>query len=308
MQLSFKQIRYFLAAAETGQFSVAAAKVHVTQSAITASIRELEELLGCALFERQHAAGVSLTAEGQQFLVHAKNIAAAVSGALADPNLQQKNLSGCLEIAATHSILGSYLIPAYGRFRKSFPGVELKLIELSRAEIESNLIKHRLDAGIMWLANLERSDVLDSIVLTRSRRQLWLGADHPLLSKRGVSLKDISSEPYVLYDVDDTPQNTRRFWASAKSRPNIVYRVTSVEAVRSLVAQGLAITVLSDVVFRPFSTEGQRIFTRPLLDALPAIEVGLVWPRGTVPSVAFSVFKSFMEHSFSGPGNNSRNV
>jgi DNA-binding transcriptional LysR family regulator len=60
MQISLKQIQYFLAAAETGQFSAAATKVHVTQTAITAAIKELESALGLALFHRHHASGVSI--------------------------------------------------------------------------------------------------------------------------------------------------------------------------------------------------------------------------------------------------------
>jgi DNA-binding transcriptional LysR family regulator len=308
MNLSFKQIRYFLAAAETGQFSIAASKVHVTQSAITASIKELEEVLGFVLFDRQHASGVTLTADGQKFLLHAQNIATAVNGALTDPNLREQGIAGRLRIAATHSILGSYLIPTFARFRKAFPKVQIQLQEMARVDIESRLIKQQLDAGVMWLANLERHDILESVVLTRSRRQLWLCADHPLLNRRSVSLEDIASLPYVLYDMDETPKNTERLWDNAKLKPNIAFRVTSIEALRSLVAQGLAVTILSDVVYRPFSAEGLRIFTRPLPDGLPPIEIGLVWPRRTVPPAVFSPFKAFLEHSFSGPGGGARSI
>ena len=78
MRLTLKQIRYFLAAAETGQFSAAAVQVHVTQTAITASIRELEQTLNVALFERRHASGVELTPDGQRFMQHALSIQIAI--------------------------------------------------------------------------------------------------------------------------------------------------------------------------------------------------------------------------------------
>src|SRR5438445_10383096 len=112
MQISLKQIQYFLAAAETGQFSAAATKVHVTQTAITAAIKELERALGVALFLRHHASGVSLTVDGQKFLHHAYSIAAAVNSALQDPGLIRQNVSGKVRVGATPSILALYVIPA----------------------------------------------------------------------------------------------------------------------------------------------------------------------------------------------------
>jgi DNA-binding transcriptional LysR family regulator len=308
MQLSLKQIRYFLAAAETGQFSTAASKAHVTQTAVTAAIRDLEGALGFPLFDRHHATGVTLTADGQRFLLHAQNIASAVNGALTDPSLLRRDLSGRLKIGATHSILGSYIVPAFGRFSRAFPGIRVELLEMQRAEVEALLLAHKLDLGIMWLANMQRSDVLDSVVLTRSRRQLWLGSEHALLARRNVSLADVATEPYVLYDMDETPKNTERFWKSVKLKPNIAYRVTSIEALRSFVAQGLAITVLSDAVYRPFSSEGLRIFTRPLQEGLGPIEIGLVWSRRTVLSEVAAAFKTSIEMSFSVPTEITRSI
>src|ERR1035437_373826 len=110
MQISLKQVRYFLAAAETGQFSAAAAKAYVTQTAITAAIKELESTLGLKLFLRHHASGVSLTVDGQKFLHHAYNIAAAVNSAIHDPGLMCQDVSGRVRLGATPSMLGAYVV------------------------------------------------------------------------------------------------------------------------------------------------------------------------------------------------------
>lgn len=302
MPLSLKQIEYFLAAAETGQFSAAAAKVHVTQTAVTAAIRQLEDALGVQLFTRHHATGVSLTVDGQKFLQHAYTISSAVNAALRDPGLIPQQVSGRLRVGASHSILSSYIVPAVARFIRAYPEVDLELLELERARIERRLVGGRLDVGVLWLANLEDTEALETAPLTRSRRQLWLPALHPLLDKRGIALPDVARLPYVLYEMDETPQNTERFMQAAGVAPDIRYRVTSIEAVRSLVAQGLAVTVLADVAYRPFSSEGLRIEARPLVDALPPIEIGLAWAADRLPSNAEQAFRLFMQLTFGGPG------
>lgn len=302
MQITLKQIQYFLAAVETGQFSAAAKKVHVTQTAITAAIKELESALGLALFHRHHASGVSLTVDGQKFLNHAQNIAAAVNSAIHDPGVLRQNVAGRVRLGATHSTLGSYIVPAIARFVQAYPLVELEVVELERAPLARALLRGKADIGVGWLENLASVPGLAAVPLTRSRRQLWLCANHPLLKKRGLGLADIHELPYVLYDQDDTPQNTLRFWQKAGLEPNVRYRVTAIEALRSLVAQGLAVTVLSDVAYRPFSSEGLRIETRPLLDALPAIEIGLAWNPTAARSAATEALRAFMQLTFGGPG------
>ena len=308
MQISLRQIQYFLAAAEAGQFSAAATKVHVTQTAITAAIKELESALGLSLFHRHHASGVSLTVDGQKFLSHAHNIAAAVNSAIHDPGLIRQNVAGRVRLGATHSTLGSYLVPAIARFVHAYPQVELEVVELDRVALQKALVRGEVDVGVGWLENLESIAGLSATTLTRSRRQLWLCANHPLLQKRGIRLADIQPLPYVLYNQDDTPRNTLLFWQRAGLEPNIRYRVTALEALRSFVAQGLAVTILSDVAYRPFSSEGLRIETRPLLDALPAIEIGLAWDPKREGSAPVDALRAFLQLTFGGPGSGVRVV
>ena len=93
MALSIKQVRYFIATADAGQVSQAAIELNVSQSAVTAAIKQLEEDLGVTLFLRQPS-GVSLTAEGARFLQHARNIMAAVNAAANAPLTEDTALDG----------------------------------------------------------------------------------------------------------------------------------------------------------------------------------------------------------------------
>jgi len=300
VNFSIRQVRYFIAAAETGQFSAAAAKVHVTQAAIASSIRQLEQAVGVELFTRHHASGVSLTVDGHRFLQHAYHIVGAVNEALRDPGLIRRELRGRLRVVASHSILGSYVVPAVARFIKAYPGIDVALIEMVRPRAEQALLSQRADVGLLWLDNVRRDGALQTQALTRSRRQVWLPALHPLLQNRGIALRDLAGLPYGLLAMDETPRSTLQFMRRAGVEPQVRYRVTSLEALRSLVANGLAVTVLADVGYRPFSSEGLRIEARPLADAIPPIEIGLVRRGGSEPCDALREFMLFMQLTFGG--------
>lgn len=106
--ISMRQLRYFVAAADAGQFSQAALKVHVSQSAITAAVLQLEETLGVSLFERLPY-GVALTAEGHKFAQHARHILDTLQDALSEPLFLSHAMQGWSGRCVLH---GARVLPA----------------------------------------------------------------------------------------------------------------------------------------------------------------------------------------------------
>ena len=100
--------------------------------------------------------------------------------------------------------------------------------------------------------------------------------------------------------VDEAEQTALRYWEKTTHRPRTVFATSSVEAVRSMVAAGMGITVLSDMVYRPWSLEGQRIDVKDLTDGVPSMDVGIAWRRGGELSPAAMVFRDYLRLSFTG--------
>lgn len=294
MSITLRQFRYFLAAAETGQVSRAAHDLHVSQSAVTAAIKGLEEILGAQLFERR-SHGVTLTLEGHHFLQRARHVIAAVEEAMRIPSKGHESVSGSLRIAVTYTVAGYFLPPYVARFAQNYPNLSLQLIEVDRSKIEEGLMADDYDVAVMLTSNLFNQEDIVYETLIRSRRRLWLGADHKFLERKSIALQDISSEPYIMLTVDEASNTAQKYWNRTPYRPNVVFRTSSVEAVRSMVSNGSGVTILSDLVYRSWSLEGKRVDIKSIDDDVPTMDVGLAWRADTERSKAAHAFCEFMQ-------------
>jgi DNA-binding transcriptional LysR family regulator len=297
--LSLRHLRYFIAAAESGQVSRAAIELSVSQSTITAAIQHLESQLGAALFDR-HPQGVALTLEGSSFLQHARNIIASVNDALRVDLAQKVKVEGSVRLGVTYTVAGYFLPQHLARFGRTYPRVNLKLREAQRTAIEADLATGRLDIAVLLTSNIQNRSGLSYETLIRSKRRLWLPNDHPLMKSPEIRLAAIAKEPYVMLTVDEAAATAQRYWEGTPYRPRVIFRTSSVEAVRSMVANGGGVTILSDMVYRPWSLEGQRIETRDVDDAVPSMDVGLAWGRGAELGPAARAFREFMSLTFGG--------
>ena len=113
---------------------------------------------------------------------------------------------------------------------------------------------------------------------------------HAVAIRETVSLADVAREKQIILTVDEIQEAAAAFWREHGLRPEIAFRTRSVESVRSLVATGAGVAVLPDLIYRPWSLEGDRIEARPTVEALPPVRVGAVWRRGSRQSDAARMF------------------
>ncbi len=292
MSLTLRQLKYFTAVAEVGRISHAALQLNISQSAVTTAVRELEEMLGQQLFERQPH-GVELTRAGRRFLSHAYAVLSAADEAIRMPH-EGVNVEGTLTIAATYTVLGYFLPHHLQRFEQLHPQIKVKVHEVVREAIEEGLITQQYDMGVLLTSNVVLRE-LSLETFFGSQRRLWVPAKHALLEKAEVTLADVAAEPYILLTVDEAAGTAMKYWSKTPYQPQIRLRTSSVEAVRSTVANGLGVTVLSDMVYRPWSLEGKRIETISLRDAVPTMNIGLGWKQGIEFSPAMTAFRDYFQ-------------
>ena len=278
MRISLRHFRTFVAVAESGQVSKAAAALFTSQPAVTEAIKTLETDIGVKLFNRSPR-GVTLTYEGAIFLQHAQSVLAAAADAMLAPQQVRHDMTGEFTLACTHTVAGYFVTPLLTRFRRIFPSIKINLVERDRPEIERRIVSGEVDIAVCLLSPLQNLDQLETELLVSSKRRLWLPANHPLLERKRVTLRDIQSEPYVMLTIDDAEKTTRSYFEGAGCQPNVIFRTSSMEAIRSLVAEGYGITILSDMVYRPWSLDGARLAATSISDPVPSMDIGLAWNR-----------------------------
>ncbi|MFT4180569.1 MAG: LysR substrate-binding domain-containing protein [Rhizobium sp.] len=280
MAFTLRQLQYFVAVAEQGSVTRAAQNLSISQSSVTEALKELESDLGVALFDR-HPRGLAITHNGHQFLRHATKILATVSDARTSFSGQQNAAGGTLNIGVTSLVAGYVLSDLLARYRRACPGVEVSAIEDNGGYLEHLLIGGELDVAVMVISNLRDRMALQAEILETSPYRLWLPMGHPLVSADIISVADISREPLIMLTIDEIEENTGKLLTALGARPHVAFRTRSVEAVRSLVATGAGVALLPDLVYRPWSLEGDRIESRDVSGSLPVVQVGMVWRKGS---------------------------
>jgi len=280
MAFTLRQLQYFIAVAEEGTVSGAAQSLSISQSAVTEAIKELEGDLGVNLFER-HRRGLAITHKGHQFYRHATRILAGVSDARRSFAEERSNAGGVLHLGVTSLVAGYVLSDLLARFRRAYPSVEVTAIEDNGDYLEHLLIGGELDVAVMVISNLRDRVALQAEIFETSPYRLWLPLGHRLADADIIAVSDIVPEPLIMLTVDETEENTGKLLSALGAKPHVAFRTRSVEAVRSLVATGAGIALLPDLVYRPWSLEGDRIESRDISGALPVVQVGMVWRRGS---------------------------
>ena len=279
MNFTLRQVRYFVAVAESGSISRAARQLSVSQSAVTEAVKDLEGDLGARLLERS-GRGVTLTHRGQVFLRHANRILEAVADASRTlPG--EDSPAGELHLGASSVVAGYILADLLARFRRAFPAVTVEAFEDSPEYLEHLLVNGELDVAVMVVSRLRQTAALETSTIVQSAYRLWLPLGHPLASAKTVSLAEVAAEGQIMLSLDEIQETAEAFWRDHGLRPAVAFRTRSVEAVRSLVATGAGIAVLPDLVYRPWSLEGDRIEARPMVEQMPPVRVGVVWRRGS---------------------------
>lgn len=296
--MNFRQLKYFVATAETGQVSRAANALSISQSSVTMAIRELEADLGTELFVRT-ASGMEMTQSGRELLALAYEILTKLDEA---ENIRERasGASGRILVATTYTVIGYFLPYHLDRLARLHPNLVIQVHELNRESVEEGLLANRFDIAIVLTSNISNPEI-ETETLMRSTRRLWVPQGHRLADRHKVEFSEISSEDYIMLTVDEAANTTMKYWNFGATQPQVRLRTSSIEAVRSMVANGQGVTVLSDMVYRPWSLEGRRILTVETDPVVPSMDVGLAWRRGTELSPSAAMLRSYFRQVFHSP-------
>ena len=179
--MDLTDLKTFLKIAETGSFSAAAERLHVTQPAVSKRLANLEQNFGTLLVERLPR-NAKLTQAGELLRLRAEHIIREVDNTQAEIQNLNDKVIGTLHIATSHHI-GLHRLPEeVRRYLKTYPQVELDMQFLTSEEAEEALLASDVELALMTLPQ-KQGDVLEYHVIWQDQLHFVTGHDHPLNSK-----------------------------------------------------------------------------------------------------------------------------
>ena len=239
--MELRHLRCFTAVAEELHFARAAERLHIDQSPLSRTIKELEEDLGARLFVRT-TRSTQLTRAGRLLLEHVPRIFAALEQARDSVRSASNGYHGQLRIALSDGITPSRLPALLAQCREEDPEVEVRLFEVSMAQQIKGLHDELYDAGFSMA-----DYVGDGIVVTSAwedELMVAVPARHPVLSFRQVPLEEVLRYPLVLGDpavCEGHARQVDRFLRTLNQEPLIAQRVATFDVMMTLVSAGLAL-------------------------------------------------------------------
>jgi DNA-binding transcriptional LysR family regulator len=283
--MELRQIHYFIAIAEAEHFGRASTRLRIAQPALSRQIRQLEEELGVALFERLPR-GVRLTAAGRMFLDEARAVQAQVARAAAAARAVAAGQAGALRLTFIEAVAWHGLVPdAIRRFREAYPGVEMSLAAMPTAEQLAALRQGRTDAALVY--NPAPADDLAAQPLVRHPILLAVPAASPLADRAEVTTADLAGQPMVGFQRRASP----RFFDDVHARlraagvtPRYIAELMAETEMLALVSAGAGVA-LANACQRWRPPHGVRFV--PIRDFGVSLALHLVHRRGdATPTVA----------------------
>ncbi|MFE2963626.1 LysR family transcriptional regulator [Streptomyces sp. NPDC059340] len=294
-----EQLEYIAAVTRLGSLRRAAEELHLSQPALSETVRNLERELGVDLLERKRS-GARMSAEGRELLPHIINVLDAVDR-LRGAAGEQHRISRMVRVGTVNAATVPLLIPTVREFRAAHPLTQVEVVGAQQTEIHRALSEGGLDLGLV--NHLDGDDLpadFETTELLRGRPVVCLRPDSPLASLAAVSAADLLDGREALIAMRSGYVMHRYLHRLLEGRgPALSYTTDGAEMGKLMVAEGLGATVLPDfsVLGDPLERCG-AITHRPLTDDTTRVLLMLRRRRAdSVPRAAHDLHEAFVRRA-----------
>ncbi|HKW33590.1 MAG TPA: LysR substrate-binding domain-containing protein [Candidatus Acidoferrum sp.] len=256
MNLEIRHLKLVAAIAETGSVTRAGNRLHLTQSALSHQLRDAEEQLGVALFERKGGKMV-LTPAGERLLQTARTVLCELERAETEIQQNGARAKGLIRMSTQCHTVYHWLPPRLSFFQRQFPEVEVQLvIEATNNPFEA-LLEGKLDLAIV--NEPIRNRRIRYSALFEDEVVIAVPTEHRLASKSCAAPEDFATETILLYPPKEDSTLLMKILEPAGIRPRKVREVTLTEAIIEMVIGGLGIAALPKWTVAPQLASGALI-------------------------------------------------
>ena len=290
--MELRQLEYFVAVAEEANFTRGAERAHVSQSGISAQIRQLERDLGAELFDRTSRA-VSLTAAGEAAIGHARALLAE-AGALRQ-SIDEVNglVRGHLTVGMVTACTVAPLFDALSAFHRAYPGIEITLAEDHSDRLVEQVRDGSADLALIGAPGELPAGVEGQVVISENLVAA-VPPGHSLAGRSRVGLAELTGYPVISMP---TGTGVRAVFDQACAQdglqPGIALQASAPSAVADLAARGLGVAIFSATMAANYS---DRLVAVPVAGISAPSLLALVWSNS--PSLALREFLRYSSEAF----------
>ncbi|MDQ7909999.1 LysR family transcriptional regulator [Phytohabitans sp. ZYX-F-186] len=279
--MELRQLEYFVAVAEEANFTRAAERVRISQSGVSAQIRELERELGATLIDRSTRTA-TLTDAGRVALEHAR-AALACAGAVRQAVGEVTGLiRGRLTVGMVTGCTITLFFDALAAFHRAHPGVEITLLEGNSVRLLDDVRSGAVDLALVGTADPTPAG-LNTLTIISERLVALVPPEHPLAKQATVSIADIADHRLVCM-----PEGTGirtvldRACALRRVQPAIAVQASAADAIADLAARGLGVAILSESMSSHYKS---RLRALRIIDVGDPALLALVWTATKSPAL-----------------------
>ncbi|MDC8756446.1 LysR family transcriptional regulator [Janthinobacterium fluminis] len=240
--MTFTQLEIFALVAELRGFTAAAAKLAISQSAVSHALKGLERELGVELLVRQQSS-VELTEIGRQLLLRTREIlglSEAMRQDVADARGQRR---GTLRIGSFGPTSSLKLLPAIlDAYQRRYPGIEVRVDEGADHEVTQWILDRRVDVGFVVLPE-ER---FHTVPLVQDQMMALLPRAHPLAGRAAVTLAELCETPFIMSEAGCAALIEPLF-TTAGLTPQVRYRIAQVITILGMVERGIGVSIVAEL-------------------------------------------------------------
>ncbi|MFQ3844754.1 LysR family transcriptional regulator [Staphylococcus pseudoxylosus] len=270
--MEIRQFNYFMTVAKLGSFTKASQQLHVSQPALSKTIKAFESELNVELLDRSDRQ-VKLTDSGEIVYNHGLKIFDTLSSLTSNLEDNSSLKSGNIKIGLP-SLIGIMFFPSMIKgFSSAYPHLTTELIEEGTHKVIRLVDEGEIDCGIVMLPVDETK--FDVFQLTEDKLMLYLQKSHPLAQRSEIALTDIKNEPTILFTEDFT-MHDRIIQECNNSgfKPNIAYQSAQWDFIKDMVENNLGLTFFPESLKRKIDYD--KITAVPITEPYIYWEVGLI--------------------------------
>ena len=261
-----RHVRAFLTAARIGNFTRAASELHISQSAFTVQIRQLEDALGVTLFDRSKRR-VALTSAAREVLVPLERLIIDAEAVVSRTRQIAGLRRGVVSLAVLPLVAAQVVPEAIQKFRHRYPGVSVQMSDVVAGRLLESVKKEEVDFGIGTCSPSDRE--LRSTPLLVDSLCAFVRRAHLLARQDSVTLREVIAQPLILIGKGTSVREVLdEALEREKLQPNIAYEINYVSTAIGLVRAGVGIAILPESV--AYSEDAREIrclpITRPALN------------------------------------------